>query len=41
MWCIPPDANAEFVWRMEDVLAVYVFAEPKVQRRAERKVQRS
>jgi DDE superfamily endonuclease len=23
MWCIPPDANAEFVWRMEDVLAVY------------------
>jgi hypothetical protein len=23
MWCIPPKANAEFVWRMEDVLAVY------------------
>jgi hypothetical protein len=23
MWCIPPEANAEFVWRMEDVLAVY------------------
>ena len=23
MGCIPPDANAEFVWRMEDVLAVY------------------
>jgi DDE superfamily endonuclease len=23
MWCIPPDANAEFVWRMEDVLGVY------------------
>ena len=23
MWCIPPAANAEFVWRMEDVLAVY------------------
>jgi hypothetical protein len=23
MWCIPPNANAEFVWRMEDVLAVY------------------
>jgi hypothetical protein len=23
MWCIPPDANAEFVWRMEDVLSVY------------------
>ncbi len=22
-WCIPPDANAEFVWHMEDVLAVY------------------
>ncbi len=22
-WCIPPEANAEFVWRMEDVLAVY------------------
>src|SRR5262249_48871607 len=23
MWCIPPDANAEFVWKMEDVLEVY------------------
>ena len=23
MWCIPPDKNAEFVWRMEDVLEVY------------------
>jgi hypothetical protein len=23
MWCIPPKANAEFVWRMEDVLATY------------------
>ena len=23
MWCIPPRANAEFVWRMEDVLATY------------------
>src|SRR5262245_35551653 len=23
MWCIAPEANAEFVWRMEDVLAVY------------------
>ena len=23
MWCIPPDADAEFVWRMEDVLEVY------------------
>jgi hypothetical protein len=23
MWCIPPHANAEFVWRMEDVLEVY------------------
>jgi hypothetical protein len=22
-WCIPPRANAEFVWRMEDVLATY------------------
>lgn len=22
-WCIPPQANAEFVWRMEDVLDVY------------------
>ena len=23
MWCIPPKANGEFVWRMEDVLEVY------------------
>lgn len=23
MWCIPPQANAEFVWRMEAVLEVY------------------
>lgn len=23
MWCIPPEANAEFVWRMEEVLSVY------------------
>jgi transposase len=22
-WCIPPNTNAEFVWRMEDILAVY------------------
>jgi hypothetical protein len=22
-WCIPPKQNGEFVWRMEDVLAVY------------------
>jgi hypothetical protein len=22
-WCIPPEANAAFVWRMEDVLEVY------------------
>src|SRR5829696_2006419 len=22
-WCIPPEHDAEFVWRMEDVLAVY------------------
>jgi DDE superfamily endonuclease len=22
-WCIPPKANAAFVWQMEDVLAVY------------------
>jgi transposase len=22
-WCIPPEASGEFVWRMEDVLAVY------------------
>jgi hypothetical protein len=23
MWCIPPHANAEFVWRMEDILETY------------------
>ena len=23
MWCIPPTASPEFVWRMEDVLEVY------------------
>jgi hypothetical protein len=23
MWCIPPHGNAEFVWRMEDVLETY------------------
>jgi hypothetical protein len=23
-WCLPPAANAEFVWHMEDVLDVYV-----------------
>jgi hypothetical protein len=23
MWCIPPQANAEFVWRMEEILSVY------------------
>jgi hypothetical protein len=23
MWCIPPTANAEFVYHMEDVLDVY------------------
>jgi hypothetical protein len=23
MWCIPPEANAEFVWRMEAVLTLY------------------
>jgi hypothetical protein len=23
MWCIPPEANAEFVWAMENVLDVY------------------
>jgi len=22
-WCIPPEANGEFVWKMEDVLDVY------------------
>ncbi len=23
MWCIPPEANAEFVCKMDDVLEVY------------------
>ena len=22
-WCIPPKANGEFVWRMEDILETY------------------
>jgi hypothetical protein len=25
-WCIPPEHDAEFVWRMEDVLEVYTRA---------------
>lgn len=30
MWCIPPDANGDFVWHMEDVLGVYKRAyDPK------------
>src|SRR5262249_27531976 len=24
-WCIPPQANAEFVWRMEDVIQTYML----------------
>jgi hypothetical protein len=24
-WCIPPKANAEFVWRMEDVIQTYLL----------------
>src|SRR5271165_2972958 len=24
-WCIPPKANAEFVWRMEDVIQTYML----------------
>src|SRR6266446_3673193 len=24
-WCIPPKANAEFVWRMEDVIRSYML----------------
>ena len=24
-WCVPPKADAEFVWRMEDVLQTYVL----------------
>jgi len=23
-WCVPSRASAEFVWRMEDVLEVYI-----------------
>jgi DDE superfamily endonuclease len=23
LWCLPPQANAEYVWRMEDVIATY------------------
>jgi hypothetical protein len=28
-WCIPPLANAEFVWKMEDVLDVYTQPEDR------------
>ena len=24
-WCIPPDADAEYVWRMEDVIQTYLL----------------
>jgi hypothetical protein len=24
-WCVPPDADAEFVWRMEDVIQTYML----------------
>ena len=24
-WCVPPKADAAFVWRMEDVLQTYLF----------------
>src|SRR5436305_256076 len=24
-WCLPPDADAEFVWRMEDVIQTYML----------------
>src|SRR5262249_6716503 len=24
-WCIPPEADAEYVWRMEDVIATYLL----------------
>src|SRR5256885_11564214 len=24
-WCIPPDADAEYVWRMEDVIQTYML----------------
>jgi hypothetical protein len=24
-WCIPPDADADFVWRMEDVIQTYML----------------
>jgi hypothetical protein len=25
-WCVPPDADGEYVWRMEDVLQIYGLA---------------
>jgi hypothetical protein len=25
-WCVPPEADAEYVWRMEDVLQTYLLA---------------
>jgi hypothetical protein len=25
-WCVPPEADAEFVWRMEDVIQTYLLA---------------
>jgi hypothetical protein len=25
-WCVPPDADGEYVWRMEDVLQTYGLA---------------
>jgi len=28
-WCIPPEANGEFVWKMEDVLDVYTQSNDK------------
>jgi len=24
-WCIPPDADADYVWRMEDVIQTYML----------------
>ena len=24
-WCVPPDADGEYVWRMEDVLQTYLL----------------
>src|ERR687896_651811 len=24
-WCVPPEANAEYVWRMEDVIQTYLL----------------